>query len=190
MGRHEAQGATLSGEWGCSHAHKSAVVHPQVALFFRMLALQTPTSPSMLPLSLRARVATIALGGCECAYRRHLNSSIRERAAFFVLTLQCAWQASPRGESRAHARVPHHGGGVALGRKRGGGGWMVSVRLRSPCYLPKLKCAGRSSHSQMGGCAPPSSSETARISHDFSGIFFTFFIYLFIFFFSVFCFLY
>lgn len=63
---------------------------------------------------------------------------------------------------------------------------MVSVRLRSPCYLPKLKCAGRSSHSQMGGCAPPSSSETARISHDFSVIFLHF-LYIF---FSVFCFLY
>ena len=53
---------------------------PSSCLVFRMLALQTPTSPSMLPLSLRAHVATIALGGCECAYRRHLNSSIRERA--------------------------------------------------------------------------------------------------------------
>ena len=58
---------------------------------------------------------------------------------------------------------------------------MVSVRLRSPCYLPKLKCAGRSSHSQMGGCPPPSSPETARISHDFSGICLTFFFVFFVF---------
>ncbi len=126
---------------------------PSSCLVFRMLALQTPTSPSMLPLSLRARVATIALGGCECAYRRHLNSSI-ESARFFCLTLQCAWQASPRGESRAHARVPAMVVASHLGERGGGGGWMVSVRLRSPCYLPKLKCAGRSSHSQMGGCPP------------------------------------
>lgn len=63
---------------------------------------------------------------------------------------------------------------------------MVSVRLRSPCYLPKLKCAGRSSHSQMGGCAPPSSSETARISHDFSVIFLHFlYIFFFCFLFSL-----
>ena len=59
---------------------------PSSCLVFRMLALQTPTSPSMLPLSLRARVATIALGGCECAYRRHLNSSI-ESARLFCFDL-------------------------------------------------------------------------------------------------------
>ena len=64
---------------------------PSSCLVFRMLALQTPTSPSMLPLSLRARVATIALGGCECAYRRHLNSSIRERALIlFDLAMRMA----------------------------------------------------------------------------------------------------
>ena len=53
--------------------------------------IANPTSPSMLPLSLRWHVATIALGGCECAYRRHLNSSIRERALIlFDLAMRMA----------------------------------------------------------------------------------------------------
>jgi hypothetical protein len=62
---------------------------------------------------------------------------------------------------------------------------MVSVRLRSPCYLPKLKCAGRSSHSQMGGCPPSSSPEIARISHDFLHFFTFFYIFFFCFLFSL-----
>jgi hypothetical protein len=62
---------------------------------------------------------------------------------------------------------------------------MVSVRLRSPCYLPKLKCAGRSSHSQMGGCPPSSSPETELFSMIFLGLFYIFlFIFLYFFVFS------